>query len=232
MNNFECLCEKDNTFCTNCYRWWTATTMSSFIALNREIPGHASSNQTKEMLISMRSFSPYTARASPSWAYIDDYLWYVLLWLDAFDWMHDPSDLEEAAQTMELSETPTPTQEVCALLVFDTFHHAPAVAEWAIDGECGGITWMYPDVDPRKNVSARFHVLDCGCFNTHLCFAGNHNFAGNSSLCQTGRLSRDARTESPGKNASRPSNCVVELFHRCRAPRIDELGARQCDWSN
>ena len=27
-----------------------------------------------------------------------------------------------------------------------------AVMSWAMDAKCGGITWMYPDVDPRKNV--------------------------------------------------------------------------------
>ena len=29
-----------------------------------------------------------------------------------------------------------------------------AVMSWAMDSKCGGITWMYPDVDPRKNVRA------------------------------------------------------------------------------
>ena len=26
-----------------------------------------------------------------------------------------------------------------------------AVAQWGMDYTCGGITWMFPDVDPRKN---------------------------------------------------------------------------------
>jgi len=126
--HFDCTCETTSPFCKNCFRWWMSTTMQSLMSLNQALPGgHVSLNQTKQLIEAMRQHSPYTSRAAPSWAYIDDYLWYVSMWMHAFDWMGEQGDLQEAAATMEL------------------------MAQWGMDYTCGGITWMYPDVDPRKN---------------------------------------------------------------------------------
>jgi hypothetical protein len=127
QNHFECKCEAKGAFCINCIRWWMAVALQSLISLNQVTPGHASLNATTSMLGSMRAHSPYTTRAAPSWAYIDDYLWYVLMWLDSYRWLGVASDLDDAASTMEL------------------------MAQWGTDQTCGGIVWMYPDVDPRKN---------------------------------------------------------------------------------
>jgi len=102
--------------------------MQSLISLN-EVLGddHASRNLTMRQLDAMRGHSPYTSRATPSWAYIDDYIWYVLMWTHAYDWLGGPGDLHDASETLELMQ------------------------QWGMDYVCGGIQWMYPDVDPRKN---------------------------------------------------------------------------------
>eukprot|EP00966_Prymnesium_polylepis_P130604 3021296-Prymnesium_polylepis.1 len=79
--------------------------------------------------------SPYTYRFQPSWAYIDDYLWYVMMWLDAAEWPTAAAAapggalyyLSEASETFELMD------------------------RYGSDEPCGGLTWMDPDVDPRKN---------------------------------------------------------------------------------
>lgn len=67
------------------------------------------------------------AQAAPSWAYIDDYLWYILMWLDAHRWQSDSRYLHEAADTFDLMN------------------------KWGTDKCGGGMNWMYPDHDPRKN---------------------------------------------------------------------------------
>ena len=133
--NFECVCEKPGPYCKNCYRWWMAVTMQSLVSLNRAVPGHASLDRTHSLIHSMRKRSPYTSRAAPSWAYIDDYVWYVLMWMDTYDWLGESGDLNEAATTLEL------------------------MAQWGEDLTCGGITWMYPDVDPRKNAITTLEVV-------------------------------------------------------------------------
>ena len=101
--NFDCTCEDDSPFCKNCFRWWMSTTMQSLMALNEALPGHTSFNLTMRQIQAMREHSPYTSRAQPSWAYIDDYLWYVVMWMHSYDWHGETGDLEEAAGTMELS---------------------------------------------------------------------------------------------------------------------------------
>lgn len=102
--NYECTCESESPFCKNCFRWWMSTTMQSLISLN-EVLGddHASRNLTMRQLDAMRGHSPYTSRATPSWAYIDDYIWYVLMWTHAYDWLGGPGDLHDASETLELS---------------------------------------------------------------------------------------------------------------------------------
>ena len=134
-SSFECECEQGTPYCRNCYRWWMGVTLQSFIALNRAVPHHSSLNTTHALLASMRTHSPYTTRAAPSWAYIDDYVWYVLMWLDAYRWLGIKGDLDEAAATLEL------------------------MTQWGVDRACGGIDWMYPDTDPRKNSITTLEVI-------------------------------------------------------------------------
>lgn len=117
-------------FCKNCYRWWMvrfgslpmpplphqlsssrprnngaqAPAVQTLMSLNQVAPGgHHSLNETMRLINIMRARSPYTSRASPSWAYIDDYLWYVTMWIHAYDWLDTQSDLKEAEDTMDLS---------------------------------------------------------------------------------------------------------------------------------
>jgi hypothetical protein len=49
------------------------------------------------------------------------------MWLDAYDWLGGAGKLEEARQTFEM------------------------VVSMASDAPCGGLIWMWPDTDPRKN---------------------------------------------------------------------------------
>ena len=49
--------------------------------------------------------APFTSRFEPVWAYIDDYLWYALLWLRVHQ-VHGDGDstyLTEAAETFDLN---------------------------------------------------------------------------------------------------------------------------------
>lgn len=135
-SRFDCVCEKGTPFCKNCYRWWMAVALQSLVSLNEAIPsGHSSLNTTRQLIDTMRQRSPYTLRAQPSWAYIDDYLWYVLMWLDVYRWLGHESDLTEAAATFDL------------------------MTRWADDTSCGGIVWMYPDTDPRKNAITTLEAM-------------------------------------------------------------------------
>ena len=134
-NNFDCVCEHGSSFCKNCFRWWMAGTLQALISLNEAVPGHTSVNTTKQLVTQFRLRSPYTQRAAPAWAYIDDYLWYVLMWLDVYRWLGEPRDLTEAADTFDL------------------------MWSWGADNTCGGIQWMYPDVDPRKNAITTLEAL-------------------------------------------------------------------------
>lgn len=77
--------------------------MQSLMSLNEALPGHTSFDLTMQQLDGMRKHSPYTSRALPSWAYIDDYLWYVLMWMHSYQWHGETGDLQDAANTMELS---------------------------------------------------------------------------------------------------------------------------------
>ena len=128
-SHFECKCETTSPYCKNCYRWWMALTIQSLIGLHDAAPSHPFFNTTQAIIKAFRSHSPYTNRAAPAWAYIDDYIWYVLMWLDVqrTPALADTGDLDVAASTMEL------------------------MVQWGSDQKCGGIHWMYPDVDPRKN---------------------------------------------------------------------------------
>lgn len=140
-SSFDCKCEANSAYCKNCVRWWMAVAMQSLIsyhdastsaAANPIAPNLTATSTpteaaTKALLASLRVHSPYTSAAAPTWAYIDDYLWYVNMWLDSYDWLGDADDLESAAATLELMD------------------------QWGLDLRCGGIQWMYPDVDPRKN---------------------------------------------------------------------------------
>ena len=77
--------------------------LQSLIAWNRAAPSTGPRNETVRLIEAMRIHSPYTSRADPAWGYIDDYLWYVLLWMDVYEWLGDAKDLEEAVSTLELS---------------------------------------------------------------------------------------------------------------------------------
>lgn len=136
-SRFECKCQTAThpPFCTNCWRWWMAGSMQSLVELNAAVPNHPSRNTTLQLLDDAFKTSPFTTRYNPSWAYIDDYLWYTLLWLRVhqFHGAADTKYLDEAAATFDL------------------------MYEWGSDevvGDCGGIFWMYPDNDAhgaRKN---------------------------------------------------------------------------------
>ena len=70
------------------------------------------------MLDGMRLNTPYSSHAAPSWAYIDDYVWYILMWMDAHAWQGKVRDLDVASDTLEL------------------------LSQWGSDVTCGGIVWM------------------------------------------------------------------------------------------
>ena len=61
-----------------------AGTVQALVSLNAAVPNHATSNSTRQIIEQFWRRAPYTQRASPTWAYIDDYLWYVLMWLDIY----------------------------------------------------------------------------------------------------------------------------------------------------
>lgn len=127
-DQFNCACEAETgPHCTRCFRWWMATAVQTLIRLDRLPGGHPSHNDTVAMLQLVKEHAPYTARAYPAWAYMDDYLWYVHMWLDAYDWLGGAGKLEEARQTFEM------------------------VVSMASDEPCGGLVWLWPDTDPRKN---------------------------------------------------------------------------------
>jgi predicted alpha-1,6-mannanase (GH76 family) len=76
---------------------------------------------------------------------MDDYLWYVHMWLDAYGWVGGASKLEEARETFQI------------------------IFSMGSDEPCGGLLWMWPDADPRKNsitvleaikAAARLALLD------------------------------------------------------------------------
>ncbi|KAL1518718.1 hypothetical protein AB1Y20_003005 [Prymnesium parvum] len=124
---FDCRCEPSSPFCTHCFRWWMAVGAQSLVSASALTN---LTNATDAVLREIYAHSPYTSRFQPSWAYIDDYLWYVLLWLDVSRWSGRPplTDFtEEAAAT------------------FDQMY------AWGADEPCGGIVWLYPDADPQKN---------------------------------------------------------------------------------
>ena len=73
------------------------------VDLNALVPAHRSSSLTLAVVDAMLLRSPYTARYAPSWAYIDDYLWYVLMWLRVARWKGNETSLvDEAAATFDL----------------------------------------------------------------------------------------------------------------------------------
>ena len=77
----------------------------------------------------LRSPPPTGRAVAPSWAYIDDYLWYVLMWLRVARWKGNETSRES------------------------TRRRRPSSLMWSFgaDEACGGIVWLYPDKDPRKN---------------------------------------------------------------------------------
>ena len=104
FNDFNCDCAKDPSgFCEECFRWWMAGTVGTLVDLNALVPAHRSSSLTLAVVDAMLLRSPYTARYAPSWAYIDDYLWYVLMWLRVARWKGNETSLvDEAAATFDL----------------------------------------------------------------------------------------------------------------------------------
>mmetsp|Transcript_3205 Transcript_3205/g.9786 ORF Transcript_3205/g.9786 Transcript_3205/m.9786 type:complete len:329 (+) Transcript_3205:24-1010(+) len=127
-DRFNCACETDvGPHCRNCYRWWHAVGMQTLIALDRVGAGGSFHSEVINMLDLLQQHSPYTARAYPSWVYADDYLWYVNMWLDAYSWVGGREKLFEARETFEM------------------------IWSMASDEPCGGLVWMWPDDDPRKN---------------------------------------------------------------------------------
>lgn len=135
VDPFNCACEAADSFCVNCYRWWMAVTVQSLVGLNQAVPGHPTRNASLDLAAFFYDRSPFTARASPSWAYIDDYLWYVLMWLDLHAWTGEARYLAEATATFEL------------------------MADWGTDESCGGIVWLYPDDDYRKNAITALEAI-------------------------------------------------------------------------
>ena len=134
-SNFECECDRRTPFCRNCFRWWMAGTVQALVSLNAAVPNHATSNSTRQIIEQFWRRAPYTQRASPTWAYIDDYLWYVLMWLDVHRWLDEPRFLTEATDTFDF------------------------LWSWGADQVCGGIIWMYPDADPRKNAVTTLEAI-------------------------------------------------------------------------
>ena len=105
-----------------------AGTVGALVDLNALVPAHRSSSLTLAVIDAMLLRSPCTARYAPSWATIDDYLWYVLMWLRVARWKGNETSLvDEAAATFDL------------------------MWSFGADEACGGVVWLYPDVDPRKN---------------------------------------------------------------------------------
>ena len=141
-SSFGCACEPYSSFCTLCYRWWMSIGVQSLISLNKLTNGtHRSYNTTIDLIGKMYAKSPYTSRFGPSWAYIDDYMWYVLMWLDVSRW---PDPGPASASAVWLSE---------AAATFDLMD------DFGKDEPCGGLVWLYPDVDPRKNAITALEAI-------------------------------------------------------------------------
>ena len=130
-SRWECICETTQPpFCRNCWRWWMAGALQALVDLNNATSHHPSRNATAALLEKTWTSSPFTTRAYPTWAYVDDYLWYTLLWLRVHQTSGDGRYLQEATATFD------------------------QMARWGMDEPCGGIFWMYPDNDKdgaRKN---------------------------------------------------------------------------------
>ena len=94
-----------------CFRWWMAVSAQTMVGLHANADTHLRSarppsqmlpsqmlpsrNETLQTLEKLWRHSPFTSRVYPTWFYVDDYLWYVLLWLDAYRWLAEPRYLEE-----------------------------------------------------------------------------------------------------------------------------------------
>ena len=107
-----------------------AGALQALVDLNNATSHHPSRNATAALLEKTWASSPFTTRAYPTWAYVDDYLWYTLLWLRVHQTSGDGRYLQEATATFD------------------------QMARWGMDEPCGGIFWMYPDNDKdgaRKN---------------------------------------------------------------------------------
>ena len=136
-DRFDCKCEVVGApFCANCFRWWMAVGVQTLVSLNSAtgVTTHASLNATRAIVQAMYDRSPYTYRFSPSWAFIDDYTWFVLLYLDVARW----------------PAAPTPGDDPAGW-IGEAYRTFDLIDGWGQDEPCGGETWLYPDQDPRKN---------------------------------------------------------------------------------
>lgn len=115
-DRFNCKCESLTARCSVCFRWWMAVSAQTMVGLHANADTHLRSarppsqmlpsqmlpsqmlpsrNETLQTLEKLWRHSPFTSRVYPTWFYVDDYLWYVLLWLDAYRWLAEPRYLEE-----------------------------------------------------------------------------------------------------------------------------------------
>ena len=141
-SRWECSCEATQPFCTQCWRWWMAGALQALVELNHATT-HPSRNATAALLELCWLHSPYTSRFMPSWAYVDDYLWYTLLWLR----VHQMHVHGSANGTRYLQE---------ATATFDM------VYQYGADEPCGGLFWLYPDGDThgaRKNAITNLEAV-------------------------------------------------------------------------
>lgn len=104
-STFGCACTApDGHNCLNCLRWWHAEGLNAMIVFTTAFPWLLDMREhTAELADTLAQLSPYNvgfARTMP-WVYVDDYGWYVLSFLRAYELLGDDKYLSEARETFD-----------------------------------------------------------------------------------------------------------------------------------
>ena len=94
---FGCACGRaDLANCLHCYRWWATQGLQAFIEAERL--GVIERGLVLSTAEAMLAHSPYNKDfgSTMPWVYIDDYAWYVLVFLRMFEWNADERFLHAA----------------------------------------------------------------------------------------------------------------------------------------
>mmetsp|Transcript_98234 Transcript_98234/g.311634 ORF Transcript_98234/g.311634 Transcript_98234/m.311634 type:complete len:483 (-) Transcript_98234:9-1457(-) len=126
VGRFGCACDRaDGRDCLNCYRWWGAQVLQALVQQGsaQSAPDYLYA-LVSGLAETMLTQSPYNAAfgRGTSWAYVDDYLWYVLAFLSTYEWLKDERYLDMARETYGF------------------------LREYGWDAQCGGTYWI---VNPR-----------------------------------------------------------------------------------